>query len=639
MSATAILKQYWGYDHFRPLQEEIITSVLSGHDTLALLPTGGGKSICFQVPALMREGVCIVISPLIALMKDQVEQLKKRRIPAVAIFSGMSSREIDLNLDNCVYGNIKFLYVSPERLKTEMFIERARRMKIGLIAVDEAHCISQWGYDFRPPYLEIAAFREVCPDINIIALTATATREVKQDIQDKLQFSDSRFFQKSFARPNLSYSVREVENKEQKLLEILRKVPGTAVVYVRSRKRTQAIASWLRKNKISADYYHAGLNNADRARKQEEWIQDKTRVIVATNAFGMGIDKPDVRLVVHIDLPDNLEAYYQEAGRGGRDEKKAYAVALYDQNDVDSLLERVEKSHPPLEAIKKVYQYLANYYRLAVGSSHMASYDFVLKDFTTTYQLKTAETYYALKRLEENGLIQLSEAFYAPSRLHILIDHTEMYRFQVANARLEAITKSLLRLYGGELYTNYQNISEQDLARDLKTPAQEIVNQLRKLAEMEVIAYDQQKDRPQLTFMTPRLDSERLPISRKELEEKKQLYYNKVKAVVHYVQHRHRCRTQLLLEYFDEISYEPCGVCDICVEKKQQSKTEAGQAGDLQEYSKLILNYLRNNPTPLEQLLQELQPENERLMIAASRIMLDQGALFFDVKGRLAVSR
>jgi ATP-dependent DNA helicase RecQ len=637
MSAKAILKQYWGYDQFRPLQEEIISSVLSGHDTLALLPTGGGKSICFQVPALMVDGICIVISPLIALMKDQVEQLRKRGISAVAIYSGMSQREIDLQLDNCVYGNIKFLYVSPERLKTEIFIARARRMKIGLLAVDEAHCISQWGYDFRPPYLEIAHFREICPEVSTIALTATATREVKLDIQDKLDFKKGRLFQKSFSRPNLSYAVREVENKESKLLEILRKVPGTAVVYVRSRKRTQMIANWLRKQQISADHYHAGLSNEERSRKQEAWIHDKIRVIVATNAFGMGIDKPDVRVVVHLDLPDNLEAYYQEAGRAGRDEKKAYAVVLYDENDIDNLLRRVEQSHPPLDTIRKTYQRLANYYRLAVGSSHMASYDFVLKDFINTYQLPLSDTYYALKRLEEYGLIQLSEAFFSPSRVHILIDHTEMYKFQVAHEKLEPITKSLLRLYGGELYANFINIAENDLARDLKTPATEVRKQLKLLAERNIVAYDEQKDRPQLTFLTPRLDSEKLPIRRSDLEEKKQHYLQKIKAVIHYVQHRHRCRTQLLLEYFDEISYTPCGVCDICVAGKK-GKTKIPDREQMEQLHRLILNYLQDNPSMPEKVLRDLQEEKNPLM-EAFRILLDQGSIFYDKQGRLSVSR
>lgn len=638
MTARAILKQYWGYDQFRPMQEEIIESVLAGHDTLALLPTGGGKSICFQVPALMREGICIVISPLIALMKDQVEQLKKRKIPAVAIYSGMSRREIDFALDNCVYGNVKFLYVSPERLKTDIFRERAQRMHLGLIAIDEAHCISQWGYDFRPPYLEIAEFRALFPGMNLIALTATATRQVKQDIQDKLSFEQSRLFQKSFARANLSYSVRKVANKEKKLLEILRNVPGTGVIYVRSRKRTQAIANWLVRQKISADYYHAGLDNVQRARKQEAWINGNTRIVVATNAFGMGIDKAEVRTVVHVDLPDTLEAYYQEAGRAGRDEKKAYAVILYEDKDIDQLLSRIDSSHPPLSEIRKVYQYLANYYRIAVGSSHMASYDFEIDDFVRTYALKPAHTYYAIQRLEEHGLIQLNEAFFSPSRLHILMDHTDMYKFQVSYAELEPLTKALLRIYGGELYANYVSISEKELAMELKTPATTIRKKLTWMSEMEVVVYEEQKNKPQLTFMTPRLDANRIPISAKELAQKREQYEKKIKAVVHYTTHEHRCRTQLLLEYFDEISYDQCGVCDICVARKKGSgPPQELSRQNFEEQRKLIKGFLSNSPTNPEQLVNSLQPESENMMYETVRILLDQGELYYDGQGRLAV--
>lgn len=356
MSIHEILQKYWGYSTFRPLQEDIIRSVMSGHDTLALLPTGGGKSVCFQVPGLATEGLCLVISPLIALMKDQVEQLTRRGILAQAIYSGMSNREIDIALDNCIYGHTKFLYISPERLQTELFQVRAAKMKIGLLAIDEAHCISQWGYDFRPPYLQIAEFRQLIPQVPCIALTATATEVVKKDIQEKLAFKNGAVFQKSFARANLSYSAFFEENKEKRLLEMLQKVPGTAVVYVRNRKRTQQAADYLRKMGISADFYHAGLPNDQRAKKQEAWIQNKTRVIVATNAFGMGIDKPDVRLVVHIDLPDSLEAYYQEAGRAGRDEKLAYATALFNQQDINQLRQNIQTSYPTEDLIRRVYQ-------------------------------------------------------------------------------------------------------------------------------------------------------------------------------------------------------------------------------------------------------------------------------------------
>lgn len=640
MPAKTILKQYWGYDAFRPLQEEIIDAVLKGHDTLALLPTGGGKSICFQVPALLKQGICIVISPLIALMKDQVEQLKKRGIPAVAIFSGMSKREIDFNLDNCVYGNIKFLYVSPERLQTEMLIERAKRMHISLLVVDEAHCISQWGYDFRPPYLEIAKFRELIPDINVIALTATATIEVRQDIQEKLVFHNSRVFQKSFARDNLSYSAFYEEDKEKKLLQILNNVPGTAVVYVRSRKRTQIITKWLKGKGISADYYHAGLSTEERSFRQDAWIQNRIRVIVSTNAFGMGIDKPDVRLVVHLDLPDNLEAYYQEAGRAGRDEKKAYAVVLYDNNDIDKLRKRVEISHPSLPYIKKVYQSLANYLRVAVGSSMLASYDFDMDDFTTSFELNSIQAYYAIKRLEEEGLIQLNEDFHNPSKVHIRLDHTELYKFQIANAILEPLVKALLRQYGGEVFSNFIQIQENRLAKLLNTSVNDIIKKLKRLCEMEVIYYEQRKDIPQLVFVTPRYDTAKLPVQEKQLLQKKEYYQKKVEAVIHYIEHEHRCRTQLLLDYFGETDYGTCGVCDNCLNKTKNRKKTSGHL-DKENYEatrKLIVSYLDRSPAHPDKIIRQLQPADEKLLTQVISTMLDSGELSYNPLGQLILN-
>ncbi len=639
MSAKAILKQYWGYDAFRPLQEEIIDAVLNGHDTLALLPTGGGKSICFQVPALLQPGICIVISPLIALMKDQVMQLKKRNIPAVALYSGMSQREIDFNLDNCVYGNIKFLYVSPERLQTEIMIERTKRMQVSLLAIDEAHCISQWGYDFRPPYLEIATFRALIPEVSVIALTATATVRVRQDIQDKLAFRNSRVFQQSFARDNLSYSAFYEEDKEKKLLRMLQNVPGTAVVYVRSRKRAQAVAKKLKGKEISAEYYHAGLNTEERDARQDAWIRSQVRVIVATNAFGMGIDKPDVRLVVHLDLPDNLEAYYQEAGRAGRDGQKAYAAVLYDANDIENLRNRVEVSHPPLAYLKKVYQSLANYLRIAVGSSMLASYDFDLDDFTQSFELHPIQTYYALKRLEEEGLIQLNEDFYNPSKIHTRLDHAGLYKFQIAQVMLEPLVKALLRQYGGEQFSNYVQISESRLAKLLNTSVHDVMKKLKQLHEMEVIFYEKRNDTAQLVFVTPRYDADKLPIREKQLLQKKEQYSERVEAVIHYAQHSLRCRTQLLLAYFGETDYGDCGICDNCIQKKKDRRN-AGQLNQstYEAQRKLVLAYLDQNPTPPDKLIRQLKPANEKQFTEVLRTLLDQGELSYDALGRLTVS-
>jgi ATP-dependent DNA helicase RecQ len=630
-----ILKKVWGYDAFRPLQEEIVTAVLEGKDVLALMPTGGGKSICFQVPALAREGICIVVTPLIALMKDQVEQLKRRGIPAVAIYSGMSRREIDVALDNCVYGNIKFLYVSPERLKTDLMLERVKRMRVGLLAIDEAHCISQWGYDFRPPYLEIAEFRKMIPEVNVIALTATATPEVKLDIQDKLDFKDGRkVFQKSFSRANLSYSVRTTDQKEAKLLDILTKVPGTAIVYVRSRKRTELLAHLLSSQGISADYYHAGLSTEERAGRQEQWINNKIRVIVATNAFGMGIDKPDVRLVVHVDLPDTLEAYYQEAGRAGRDEKKAFAVALLDENDGPGLLFKIKKSYPAIDKLKRVYQSLANFNKIAVGSSMLASYDFDLEQFANTYNLSKADVYYSLKILEEEGLVQLNEGFYQPSKVRFTVNNQQLYEFQIMNEKYEPIIKALLRTYGGELFSDFCQFEEKQLAKVTGMPLSEVRFKLQALDKQEVLSYLPQKTKPQVTFITPRFDASRLPLDKEKLERRKSRDLDKAQAVIDYVQENDRCRTLMLLEYFGEISDKSCGVCDVCIENKKDVKVTAKEL-----YRIKVLKQLASKAVEPEMLYQLINARNEDDLTLILKDMLDSQELTYDEKGRLKIKK
>jgi ATP-dependent DNA helicase RecQ len=631
-----ILNQYWKYKQFRPLQEDIIRSVLAGNDTLALLPTGGGKSLCFQVPAMAMEGICLVISPLIALMKDQVEQLRQRNIPAVAIFSGMSRREIDLELDNCVFGKYKFLYLSPERLQTEILLERVKRMKICLLAVDEAHCISQWGESFRPPYAMIAEFRLLIPEVTVIALTATATDIVKKDIQEKLSFVRPQVFQKSFSRANLSYSAYLEEDKERRLLTILEKVPGTAIVYVRSRKRSQAIAEWLQRCGIRADFYHAGLENQQRSARQDAWIGNRTRVMVATNAFGMGIDKPDVRTVVHMDLPDTLEAYYQEAGRAGRDERKAYAVVLYSPADGQDLERRVLQNYPSPATIRQVYQALANYYKLAVGSSQFASYDFDLDDFRKTYNLPAADTYQAIKRLEEAGLIQLSESFFNPSKLFFSVDNRQLYEFQVANAVYDPLIKLALRMYGGELFSNFVSISESKMAKNLHASVKDIEVYLGRLHQLGIVVYEPQKDQPQLTFLTPRHDALNLPLDVQLLEQRKHRDLDKARAVAHYVQHPFRCRTQLLLAYFQELTDQNCGVCDNCIKQK---KLGQDQLGGFEAWRKQILNALLPGPLSLREVVKQVSAREDKTILLVVQEMVGAGEISYLENGKLALTK
>lgn len=569
--AYHILEQVFGYKEFRPVQLDIVMAALEGRDCLALLPTGGGKSVCFQVPALVKEGICVVVSPLIALMKDQVDNLRRRGILAAAVYSGMSKREIDTVLDNCIYGNYKFLYVSPERLKTEIFIERFKRMKVNLLAIDEAHCISQWGYDFRPPYLEIAQIRQYHPQVPCLALTASATLQVKQDIINKLELKNPAVYMRSFSRKNLSYSVRLVENKLEKAIEILQKIPGTAIVYMRNRKGTKEIASVLQQMGISATFYHAGLDNQLREERQQAWKNNKVRVMVATNAFGMGIDKPDVRLVVHLDLPENLENYYQEAGRGGRDELKAYAVLLTNEQDLKVLEERAALAYPPTDFLKKVYQSLANYYRMAVGSGLMVSFDFDLAQFTSTYNLDVLTTYNAVKVLQEEALVELSESFFSPSSIRFLVDHGKLYEFQIANAKLDPLVKVLLRSYGGELFVEYIKIQESKLSKAMNLPESEIVRQLEQMDKQGVLAYDKRKDQPQITFLTERYDAGKLPLNLKRIEERRQNAISKAASMIAYVKNASLCRSIQISQYFGEETDEICGICDVCVQKKRLS--------------------------------------------------------------------
>jgi ATP-dependent DNA helicase RecQ len=625
------LKKVWGYEKFRPMQHRIISSVLEGHDVLAILPTGGGKSLCFQVPALCLEGMCLVITPIIALMRDQVEQLRQLGVKAAAVFSGMSLKEIDITLDNCIYGDIKFLYVSPERLKSELFIERAKKMKIRLLAVDEAHCISQWGYDFRPSYLEISLFKKnYVPESRMIALTATATREVTRDIVDKLALkSDHRIYIQSFARPNLSFIVRKTEDKETKILEALQKIGGSAIVYVRTRKRTKEIADYLIRNKIPSDYYHGGLNFQERNLKQEKWMGNRFRVMIATNAFGMGINKADVRIVIHADLPDNLESYYQEAGRGGRDGKKAFASLFYQEKDLEELTNRIKLATPEPGLIRRVYQALANYYKIAVGSSLFASYDFDIREFSQTYQLDYLSTFHALKKLEDQGFIQLTDSFYHPSKVLIRITHEDLYKFQVANRSLEPFIKLLLRTYGGEMYGNFTTISEKKLAFGLKSSVQEVEKKLSLLDRQDVIIYDKQKDQPQITFTTPRFDASRLPLDIRFLDARRAAELEKATAMIGYATSEDACRSVFIQRYFGETTAIPCGNCDYCLEKARRSEAGMDEPG----FFRKILARIREKPSTIEEIIKHFSDHKEDYIIQCIQQLLDSEELYYDEKG------
>lgn len=569
MTPQEALKKYWGYDDFRPLQLDIVQSVLEGNDTLALLPTGGGKSICFQVPGLCLEGISIVVSPLIALMKDQVKNLKERGIRAYAIYSGMSIAEIDRILDNCIHGGVQFLYLSPERLTSDLAIERIKQMQVTLIAIDEAHCISQWGYDFRPSYLSIAEIRELLPNVPLIALTATATEPVVKDIQEKLVFSkNSKLFQKSFARDNLSYVVLYEENKRSKMLEILKQISGAGIVYVQNRRETQEVAYFLKKNGISAEYYHAGRSGDTREKVQDDWIVNKTRIIVATNAFGMGIDKPDVRVVVHLTLPDSLEAYFQEAGRAGRDEQKAYGILLYNQSDRIKQERYFKQSFPTIKEIRRVYQALGSYYQLAVGAGLGQTFDLDVPDFAKRFNLNPVEVLHALKILMKEEYLDLTENVFFPSTLRVIVRKEEMYDYMLRNNKLQRLVNVILRSSQGA-FNHDVNIKEGQLAKSLRVTQKELVFMLEKLHRDAIILYKPQKDAPQLTFLMERLPEKELIIDQQRYNFLKERQQRRLESTLYYAETL-QCRNQLLLAYFDENGAKKCGHCDVCLGRHDQ---------------------------------------------------------------------
>ena len=559
-----ILKQYWGYDSFRGIQEEIIKSIGEGRDTLGLMPTGGGKSITFQVPALAKDGLCIVITPLIALMKDQVQNLRQRGIKAVAIYSGMTRQEILIALENCIFGNYKFLYISPERLDTDIFKQKLRAMKVNMITVDESHCISQWGYDFRPAYLKIADIRELLPGVPLLALTATATPDVVQDIQSRLKFREKNVFRMSFERKNLAYIVRKTDNKTAELLHILRRMPGSAIIYVRSRRRTKETTELLTHEGITADFYHAGLDNAVKDIRQKRWQDGECRVMVATNAFGMGIDKPDVRLVIHLDLPDSPEAYFQEAGRAGRDGEKAYAVILYSKSDKVTLHKRIPDTFPDKDYIKKVYEHLQYYYQMAMGDGLGCTKEFNLEEFCRKFKHIPVPAASALKILTQAGYIEYTDEQDNASRIIFTIRRDELYKLREMGNETEALVQTILRSYTG-LFTDYAYISETALSLRTGLTRQQIYNVLMSLSKRRIIDYIPRKKTPYIIYTRERVELNHLHISPAVYEERKERYEARIRAMVDYVTSETACRSRMLLRYFGEKNENNCGQCDVCL--------------------------------------------------------------------------
>jgi len=615
-----ILRQYWGYDQFRSLQGDIIRSIASGNDTLGLMPTGGGKSLTFQVPTMAMDGMCLVVTPLIALMKDQVENLKKRGIAAAAIYSGMSYDKILLTLDNSVFGAYKFLYISPERLATPVFIEKMKQATVCMIAVDESHCISQWGYDFRPSYLRIAAIRELLPEVPVLALTATATPEVVEDIQNQLLFKKPNVFKKSFNRSNLAYVVRTVENKDENLLKILHNVPGTSVVYVRNRKRTKEIADFLNQNGISAENFHAGLKNDTKDAKQSRWMSGETRVIVSTNAFGMGIDKAEVRTVVHMDLPDSLEAYFQEAGRAGRDEQKAYAVLLYNNGDAVKMRKRVSDTFPGKEMVLKVYEALGNYFQLGVGSGLDKVFAFDIGDFCTKFRLPILISYNCLKILQQAGYIELTDEQDSSSRVFFTVGKDELYKLK-NNREQDSLIHILLRSYTG-LFTDPASIDEDTIAKRLDWTRKKVYDQLVDLAKERIIQYIPRKKTPFLTFIREREATNRVILGKEAYDDRRDRYISRVKNVLDYAQEENLCRCQQLLTYFGENDSKKCGCCDTCLKKKETLVT----TDDFQTIQLAIEQSLSKESLTVNSLVSKLNIiEPKALQVI--RFMMDNGKI------------
>lgn len=628
-----ILKDYWGYDNFRGIQEDIIQSIGSGHDTLGLMPTGGGKSITFQVPAMAKDGLCIVITPLIALMKDQVRNLRDRGIKAIAIYSGMTREEIIIALENCIFGNYKFLYISPERLDTEIFRIKLRSMKVSMITVDESHCISQWGYDFRPAYLKISEIRNLLPDVPVLALTATATPEVVKDIQQRLAFKEENVFRMSFERKNLAYIVRRTESKQEELLHILKHVEGSAIVYAHNRKRTKEYAQLLNEKGITATFYHAGLSNDTKDQRQKSWVKGETRVMVATNAFGMGIDKPDVRLVVHVDTPDSPEAYFQEAGRGGRDGKKAYAVLLYSKSDRATLKKRIADTFPEKDYIRTVYEHLNYYYQMAMGDGLGCTREFNIDEFCRNFKHFPIQVDSALKILTRAGYLEYTDEQDNNSRLMFTLTKEELYRIHETSPETEKLINIILRSYTG-VFTEYAYINEETLSLRSGMTRQQVYDTMISLTRRRILHYIPGKKTPYIIYTRERQEADRLVFTKEVYEDRKKSFIHRIEAMTEYAETDDKCRSRMLLLYFGEKNEHNCGQCDVCL----SSHSSGIRQGMFNEISRAIEEALKDKEMTTSELMEHISSyEKENVAKALSYLLSEE--IIYQKNGRLSLPK